>query len=55
MEERTLEQMQEVLKQFMEMANGDLKKAKNYFNVIHEPLIDIPINQVVTLPFKSVT
>jgi len=45
-QQRCLKHLQETLKEFQEKANGDLKKAKDYFNVIHEPLFDIPIDQV---------
>ena len=27
-------------------AGGDIKKAKNYFNVIHKAIFDIPVEQV---------
>lgn len=45
-QQRTLKHLQETLEKFQTQANGDLKKAKDYFNVIHEPLLDIPIDQV---------
>lgn len=43
---RTLKHLQEALENFQTRANGDLKKAKDYFNIIHEPVLDIPIDQV---------
>lgn len=46
-QERTLKHLKETLQEFQTRANGDIKKAKDYFNVIHEPLIDIPIDQVI--------
>ena len=45
--ERTLESMMAKLKEFQEKAGGDLKKAKFYENVIHEPLLSIPIDHVI--------
>lgn len=45
-QKRTLEGMQEHLRDFKDKGGGDLKKAKLYFNVIHEPLLEIPIDQV---------
>jgi len=45
-QERTLRGMQEHLKDFKDKGDGNLKKAKLFFNVIHEPLLEIPIDQV---------
>ena len=45
--EKTLESMMAKLKEFQEKACGDLKKAKFYENVIHEPLFSIPIDPVI--------
>ena len=45
-QQRTLKHFKETLETFQTRANGDLKKAKDYFDVIHEPLLDIPIDQV---------
>ena len=42
---RSLEHLHSKLAEF-EAAGGDLKKAKEYNNVIHAPLFNIPINQV---------
>ena len=39
--------MREILKRFQEEAGGDLKKAKFYHNVIHEPLLNITIDHVI--------
>lgn len=46
-QERTLEHLKETLQKFQTQANGDIKKAKDYVNVIHEPLLDIPLDQVI--------
>ncbi|KAL9976703.1 hypothetical protein ACROYT_G014030 [Oculina patagonica] len=43
---RTLEGMHEHLREFKEKGRGDLKKAKSFFNVINEPLLEIPIDQI---------
>ncbi|XP_032225986.2 uncharacterized protein LOC5501787 [Nematostella vectensis] len=43
---RTPEHMEEQLQNFLNEGNGDLKKAKDYFNVIHEPLLDIPSDRI---------
>ena len=43
---RTLQHLEDQLKEFKTKGNGDLKNAKKFFNVIHEPLISIPIDQV---------
>ena len=45
---RTLDHLREQLQEFQQKSNSDLKKAKEYYNVIHEPLIDIPLDQVST-------
>ena len=45
-ENRTLENLQEQLQRFRSEGQSDIKQAKKFFNVIHEPLIDIPIDQV---------
>jgi len=42
---RTLENLREQHHKFLD-AGGDIKKAKNYFNVIHQAIFDIPIEQV---------
>lgn len=41
---RTLEHLHEMLAKF-QAAGGDLKKAKEFSNVIHAPLFNIPIVQ----------
>lgn len=41
---RTLEHLSETL-QKVQAAGGDLKKAKDFYNVIHAPLFNIPIDQ----------
>ena len=46
-QERTLQHLTETFQKFKTKANGDIKKAKDYFNVIHEPLLDIPLDQVI--------
>ena len=46
---RTLKHLEDQLKEFKNKGNGDLKNAKKFFNVIHEPLISIPIDQVRNL------
>ncbi|XP_048584892.1 uncharacterized protein LOC116615474 [Nematostella vectensis] len=43
---RTLESFRHNLREFREKGKSDLKRAKEYCNVIHEPLLDIPISQV---------
>ena len=43
---RTLENLQQTLQEFMDKANGNLKRAKEFHNVIHKPILDIPIDQV---------
>ena len=50
-EPRTLEQLRTTLESFQREANGNIKKAKDYLNVIHKPLLDIPIDQVFLLKF----
>ena len=52
-QERTLEHLKETLQKFQTEGNGDIKKAKDYFNVIHEPLLDIPLDQVIYMYPKS--
>lgn len=46
---RTLQHLEEQLKEFKDKGQGDLKNAKYFFNVIHEPLIRIPLDQVRNL------
>ena len=43
---RTLQHLEEQLNDFKEKGRGDLKNAENFFNVIHEPLLNIPVDQV---------
>jgi len=45
-QKRTLDGMREHLREFKDKGRGDLKKAKSFFNVIYEPLLEIPIGQV---------
>ena len=45
-QKRTLDGMREHLREFKDKGRGDLKKAKSFFNVIYEPLLEIPIDQV---------
>ena len=42
---RILENLGEQHQKFLD-AGGDIKKAKNYFNVIHKAIFDIPVEQV---------
>ena len=45
----TVEDLREppqTLQEFMDKANGNLKQAKEFHNVIHKPILDIPIDQV---------
>ena len=49
---RTLENLHEQCQKFLD-AGGDIKKAKNYFNVIHKAIFDIPIEQVSNRKFFS--
>ena len=42
---RILENLDEQHQKFLDVA-GDIKKAKNYLNVIHKAIIDMPIEQV---------
>ena len=42
---RTLQNLVEQHQKFLD-AGGDIKKAKNYFNVIHKAILDIPIERV---------
>lgn len=44
---RNLEHLKETLQKFQTQVNEDIEKAKDYFNVIHEPLLDIPLDQVI--------
>ena len=55
LERRTLENLKQHLDDFMTKANGDVKKAKEYFNVIHAPLLDIPINQVKMIRILTIS
>jgi len=48
---RSLQHLEQQLKEFQEKGHGDLKNAKNFFNVIYEPLISIPVDQVCNLTF----
>lgn len=43
---RTLENLKQDHEEFLAKAHGDLKKAKEYFNVIGEVLFDIPLTNV---------
>ncbi len=43
---RTLDNMKKHLHDFQTKGGGDLKKGKFYFNVIHERMLEIPIDQV---------
>ena len=52
-QERTLEHLKKTLQKFQTEGNGDIKKAKDYFDVIHEPLLDIPLDQVYIMYRKS--
>jgi len=49
---RTLENLREQHQKFID-AGGDIKKAKNYFNVIHKAIFDIPIEQVNNRLFNN--
>jgi len=49
---RTLQHLEKQLKDFKEKGRGDLKSAKNFFNVIHEPLLNIPVDQVRDLTLQ---
>lgn len=42
---RTLENLHEQHQKFVD-AGGDIKQAKNYFNVIQKAIFNIPIDQV---------
>jgi len=42
---RTLKNLRKQHQKFLD-AGGDTKEAKNYFNVIHQAIFDIPIEQV---------
>ena len=46
---RTLQHLEDQLKEFKDKRQGDLRNAEKFFNVIHEPLISIPIDQVRNL------
>ena len=52
-QERTLEHLKKTLQKFQTEGNGDIKKAKDYFNVIHEPLFDIPLDQVIYIMYPK--
>ena len=52
-QERTLEHLKKTLQKFQTEGNGDIKKAKDYFNVIHEPLLDIPLDQVIYIMYPK--
>ena len=43
---RTLQHLEDQLEEFKDKGQGDLRNATKFFNVIHEPLISIPIDQV---------
>ena len=45
-QESTLQHHKKTFEKFQTQANGDIKKAKDYFNVLHEPLLGIPTDQL---------
>ena len=46
---RTLQHLEDQLKEFKDKGQGDLRNARKFFNVIHKPLISIPIDHVRNL------
>ena len=50
---RTLDQMKADLKSFRD-SGGDLKKAKEFNNVIDEPIFSVPLDQVSLSEFATI-
>lgn len=43
---RTVEHFEKQFSEFQEKGRGDIKKAKNFFNVIQRPMFEIQLDQV---------